>query len=106
MTIRITEEQAKRLHTATDAATEPRNCLYLTSNNKPACVIAQLAFMEGVSVTEMTQWCGDIVYVMEKGPGSERLASYPIALLSKLQVLWDGRGIREEMHSTVNGWPR
>lgn len=105
-TMSLTHEQKQKLQTAIDSAIGHGTCRY-TLYNKPACVIAQLAHLEGVSYETLEsltkngkstgKTIGYILDAAESGSDDyqpynimhQALKSYPKDLLSKLQICWD-----------------
>lgn len=118
---KLTNEQKEMLHKAIDLAHSPGRCKYVGDDNKPQCIIGQLAFMCGVSVDEMKNWkveysnitgTYDAVYHgMRMGslPVNEKLLSFPESLLSSIQSTWDWRSgdedlIKKVIHDEVNSY--
>jgi hypothetical protein len=85
---------------AIDAAILPGEVVYIYED-KPCCVIAQLATIEGITVDTMKKW--DVAHMFNKIEQSEEigqllqskargtgpLKKYPIDLLEKVQGIWD-----------------
>jgi len=82
----LTKAQLEKLNKAIDLAEEPGSCKYV-SDGKFCCVIAQLAFLEGVSITRLDSLLNVEEYLKEgKLP---ELSAYPRQLLSFMQIRWD-----------------
>lgn len=106
----LNNNQYNNLIKAIELATHELTGHYVV-DNKPACVIGQLAFIEGTSVEELIKW--DIgngedttidIYHKESS-----LKEYPRALLRRLQKMWDDSGtppdkIKHAMKVSVDAW--
>lgn len=96
----ISNNQYNKLREAISLAKTPGGCHYVI-NGKPACVIAQLFTLEGVTVEQLSQLEGMPIADMsdhDMGP----LKSYPRKLLADLQEVWDkGRGSEEDLKNTM-----
>ncbi len=101
---RLTSDQVAKLHKAIDSATRPGICRY-RAERQPACVIGQLAVLEGISVDTLRKWDDDeypgIGELITATPGL--FSEYPINLLIRLQKRWDhiGLDVKPEMHQMV-----
>jgi hypothetical protein len=101
----ITDIQKIKLITAIDKA-EGHGSLAYTVEGRPACVIAQLALLEGASVNLIKKWDDSVFVILGKSSTPKGLKEYPSKLLQYLQFLWDDRTInhtvaRERMRELV-----
>lgn len=91
----------ENLYKAIDLAQGSGDCLYVC-NERPHCVIAQLAFIEGISIEEMKTWsrnsCNVTIGIHEVLESKElkNLSKYNWSLLVKLQNIWDMRIASED----------
>jgi hypothetical protein len=85
---KLTPEQAHKLEQAIEWARFPAGCEYVGSDGEPACVIAQLAALEGVDALTLDAWDNTTLPGVSSLRPAE-LAAYPIELLAKLQQAWD-----------------
>jgi hypothetical protein len=85
---------------AIQLAKKPGKCQYI-DNDKPCCVVAQLASLEGYSVSHLKTWdypvkvgeganSSSIHAVFSDGKGKTLRKKYDSKLLQELQRLWDG----------------
>lgn len=78
-------EKYKKVMKAIKLATGKGDCKYIT-DDKPACVIAQLGALEGISKYRMSRWSNaNILSVIDK----QELHKYDNTFLRKLQQMWD-----------------
>ncbi len=84
----LTENQKARLHLSIELAEGFKLRKYVI-DDEPACVMAQLSFFEGVPLLTMREW--------DKEGGQHiaalapiELALYPMHLLRRVQLMWDG----------------
>lgn len=86
----ITTEQKKKLYRAIAAAKHAGACEYI-SNNKPCCVIGQLAYIEGITVPEMKKWGAEGFQLVRYDYRQvvKPLLAYPYRLLDRIQGEWD-----------------
>ncbi len=107
----LTPAQAEKLHASIDAARLPGSCRYL-SGDKPACVIGQLAVLEGISETVISQWdgvgTGVVFSVRDVSEVHPVFSEYPIEMLEDLQQIWDtgSQGAKPRMHMIVDNHAR
>jgi hypothetical protein len=73
------------LELAIERAEHKGGCRYVDKGS-PVCVIAQLGFIEGLSIEEINQWYGTIMSVYSGVPEFQK---YDKELLSELQLIWD-----------------
>lgn len=84
--------QQTKLINATLNAEGRGQCLYFNRKTKrPECVIAHLAASEGVSEERLGAWRGSISQLHDgrQSLAVPELGVYPVALLEKLQSVWD-----------------
>ncbi len=98
---RLTQDQAEKLRKAISQAQKFGGCKYV-SEDKPCCVIAQLATLEGVPLEKLREWDeANSQSVLAIQP--EELASYSFSRLSQIQNFWDGIGtVNEPMETRID----
>ena len=103
MRFTVTQEQDTKILAAIGAALGPGCCEYVTDDDEPGCVVAQICALEGVGVDDMRGWDtasdsgGSMGWMALRYLQQVRLGGvasgvdgrYPSGLLSALQHRWD-----------------
>ena len=78
---------------ACELAKLPGGCTYV-ADGKPACVIGQLAVLEGCTVEQLSDFEQDnlnvaVLFLLDEEPFKTKLAKYNSSFLDMLQMEWD-----------------
>lgn len=96
---KLTPEQVQKLEQAIERARFPAGCFYLGTDDQPACVIGQLAVLEGVPTHALAAWDNQPLPGISKiFADIDEFAEYPPVLLDKLQSTWDSTDRDSEAH--------